>query len=224
MKYTVQQFSDRFRTQVGDSMKQIPDDFIMRGLNWAFNSIPSVPKLSKAFAKHYTVTLLPKMGNTWNLNGDFRRLAEIPVINFYTTTGGNPCKACICYKDNKPFFDKNGLPEARDAGMPCEYTIEQEADDILLVFDRPTNIPLILDYIAHGYPQPVTSLNDEIELSAVIENLIIATLEHVYYEEAADFGFSGAVMDILDNKYLPEAIQMLNKRWSGTGNYILGEQ
>lgn len=224
MKCTVQNFADRFRIQIGDSMKQIPNDFIIKGLNWAFNSIPSVPKLSMAFSKHYTINLLPKKGNTWNLNGDFRRLCEIPVINFYLTTGGDPCKLSICYKDNKPFFEKNGLPEVRKAGVPCEYTIEQEGDNIYLVFDRPTDKPIIIDYIAHGYPMPVTSMQDEVELSAVIENLIMATLEHVYYEEAADFGFSGAVMDILSNRYLPEAIQQLNKRWKGTGNYILGEQ
>lgn len=224
MKYTVQQFADRFRIQIGDSMKQIPDDFIMRGLNWAFNSIPSVPKLYKAFSKHCTITLLPKKGYAWVLNDEYRRLCDIPVLNFYTTTGGNPCRLEVCYKDNKPFYDKNGLPEIRQPGTPCEYTIEQEGDEITLVLDRPTDIPIILDYIACGYPQPVSSMEDEINLSAPIENLIMATLEHVYYEEAADYGFSGAVMDVLDNKYLPEVIQMLNKRWKGTGNYILGEQ
>lgn len=223
MKYTVRDFSKKFRLLAGDTSEDTPDEFLINGLNWAFNSLPSVPKLDKAFSKHLQFNLDAKDHYKWPLNAGFRRLSDIPMLNFYTSTGGEPCKLNVCHRDPQEFYAKNGLVALKKSGIPCEYTIEQEDDNIYLVLDRPSNVPIIIDYIAFGYPMPVTSMDDEIEISAPIENLVLHTLRKVWFEESDDLAFAGAFTDYMDNKMLPEAIQMLNKRW-GTEEYtILGE-
>lgn len=221
---TVDQFTSNFRIWVGDTGKKIPDDFIITALNWAFNALPNVPGLDRAFSKHYTKTLNAQGHYRWNLNGDFRRLSDVQQMFFYTSTGGEPCPLNLCPMDNYTFYAKNGLVGAKKAGTPCEYTIEQEGDNIWLVFDRPSNVPAIIDYIAYGYPQPVTAMTDEIEISAVIQNLIMQTMREVYYYEAEDLAFAGAAMDTASNKYIPEAIQKLNRRFQNMPPVILGEQ
>ena len=210
MKYQVRDFAKKFRILAGDTSEDTPDEFIINGLNWAFNSLPSVPKLGKAFSKHYQFNLDAKGNYKWRLNGDFRRLTDLPMLNFYTSNGEEPCQINICARSNVDFYKKNGIIAMKQPGEPCEYTIEQEDDDIYLVLDRPLDIPLIIDYIAFGYPAP-------------IENLSLHTLRKVWFEEADDLGFAGAFTDYMDNKMLPEAIQMINKRFGAEDQIVLGE-
>lgn len=223
MRYTVQAFADKFRTLAGDEAKNIPDDLIIEAINWAFTYLPTVPKLDKAFSKHRRRNLNSRYGTKWKLNKDFRRLTTTPLLQFFSIgEGGDPCPLHLCGLDPVEFYEKNGIPELKQPGVPCSYTIEQEDDNIYLVVDRPADCPLILDYIAYGYPQPVSSMQDIIEISAVIETVIINTLRDVLYMEAEDLAFAGAMEDIASNKYIPEAIQMLNKKWGNLKPVIVG--
>lgn len=223
MKYTVSEFSEIFRTHIGDGTLDIPDNFVVNALNWAFNELPRVPKLEKLFSKHTQVTLDAKDHYRWNLNGDFRRLLDIPMMNFWTSTGGDICKLKICHRDVKEFYDKNGIINLKESGQPCEYTIEQEDDNIWLVFDRPLDVPVIIDYIAYGIPAPVKDMTDEITISAIAENLIIAVMREVYYHESDDFAFAADISNYLDNKQVVEAIQALNRNWGVEEPTIVGE-
>lgn len=223
MRYTVAEFAKKFRSLAGDETISIPNDLIINGLNWAFNSLPSVPKLELAFAKHYTEGLDAKDHYKWRLGEDFRRIADLLYLNFFTSTGGDPCPLPLCNRDNVSFYKKNGIIELKVAGTPCEYTLEREDDNTYLVLDRPSNVPIILDYIAYGYPKPVTSMEDTFECSAVIENLIISAMRRLQYMEASDYAFAGSVQDYLDNKEVIEAIQILNKRYGNETYTILGE-
>lgn len=220
---TVNEFAEKFRTLRGDSTADTPDEFIINGINWCFHDLPLVPKLGKLFSKHYKWNLDAKNHYRWKINGDFRRLIDVPMLNFYTSTGGEPCKKALCYKDVESFYNLNGLVELKHAGEPCTYTIEEEGDNVWVVFDRPLNIPMIIDMIAYGFPKDVTSVDDEIEISAIAEHLMMQALTTVWFQEAADFGFSDNIYAYLDNKYIPEAIQALNKRWGAAGPSILGE-
>lgn len=222
-KYTVKEFADKFRIHLGDGTDDVPAEFIIHGLNWAFNALPLVPKLEKIFSKHKTFNLDAKGHYRWNLNADFRRITNIPMMNFWTSTGGDICKLDICNEDTVEFYNHNGIPYLKEAGKPCEYTIEQEDDNIWLVFDRPLDVPVILDYIAYGIPKPVDSMDDEIEVSAIAENLIIDVLMTVYYHESMDFAFSADIAQYLDNKKYLEAIQTLHKRWGVEEPTIIGE-
>lgn len=222
-KYTVQAFADKFRTLAGDEAKNIPDNLIIEAINWAFSYLPTVPKLDKAFSKHRRRNLNSRYGTKWKLNKDFRRLSNTPLLQFFSIgEGGDPCPLHLCGLDPVEFYEKNGIPELKQPGVPCSYTIEQEDDNIYLVIDRPADCPLILDYIAYGYPQPVSSMQDTIEVSAVIETLILNTLRDVLYMEAEDLAFAGAMEDIASNKYIPEAVQMLNKKWGTLKPVIVG--
>lgn len=223
MKYTMKQFSDIFRTHLGDGTEDVPDEFIIHGVNWAFNAMPLVPKLEKIFSKHKTFNLDAKDHYRWDLNADFRRILDIPMMNFWTSTGGDICKLKICHEDVVEFYNHNGIPYLKEAGKPCEYTIEQEDDKVWLVFDRPLDVPIILDYIAYGIPKPVKSMDDEIEISAIAENLIIDVMMTVYYHESMDFAFSADIASYLDNKKYLEAIQALNRRWGVEEPTIVGE-
>ena len=223
MKYTVEQFAEKFQTHIGDGTLDIPREFIINALNWSFNELPLVPKLSKLFSKHQQVQLDAKGHYKWDLNSGFRRLLDTPMVNFYTSTGGEPCKLCLCHKDVVEFYDVNGIINLKQAGKPCEYTIEQEDDNIWLVFDRPLNIPVIIDYIAYGIPKPVTSFDDTIEISAIAENLIIDVMRTVYYHESDDFAFASDISSYLDNKKIVEAVQTLHRRWGNEEQTILGE-
>lgn len=221
---TVGELAQKFRTLIGDSSESVPDTLIVEALNTAFNYLVSVPKLSRAFTKHYTINLNAKHGYKWKLEGDFRRLADIPLLNFFSTgQGGDPCPLNICPVQVVPFYNKNGIPALKQAGIPCEYTIEQEDDDTYLVFDRPLDMPLVVDYIAYGYPKPVYSMSDKIDLSAIVEGLIINSMRDAYYTEAEDLAFAGAVLDQMSNKYIPEAIAMLNKTLGVLPPVIVGE-
>lgn len=221
---TVQDLADKFRVLIGDSSDNVPDNLIIQALNVAFNRLVSVPKLSRAFSKHYTVELNAMDGYKWKLEGDFRRVADIPLLNFFSTgQGGDPCPLNICPMDHLAFYKKHGLPSLKKPGIPCEYTIEQEGDDTYLVLDRPSDVPLVIDYIAYGYPAPVYSMQDEIDLSAVIEDLILNSMRDAFYTEAEDLAFAGAVLDMMSNKYIPEAIQMLNKTLGVMPPVIIGE-
>lgn len=157
------------------------------------------------------------------MNGDFRRLIDIPMMNFWTSTGGDICKLNVCHRDVKEFYDHNGIVNLKEAGKPCEYTIEQEDDNIWLVFDRPLDVPVIIDYIAYGIPKPVKSPKDTIEISAIAENLIIDVMKTVYLHEADDFAFAADIASYLDNKKILEAIQQLNRNWSISSPTIVGE-
>lgn len=223
MKYTVKEFEEIFRTHIGDGTIDLPEDFVMKALNWSFNALPMIPKLSKIFSKHKQVQLDAKDHYRWNLNGDFRRLLDIPMMNFWTSTGGDLCKLHVCHRNVKEFYDHNGIVHLKQAGKPCEYTIEQEDDNIWLVFDRPLDIPVTIDYIAYGIPKPVKSPEDVIEISAIAENLILDVMRTVYYHESDDFAFAADINSYLDNKKVLEAIQQLNRRWGVEAPTIVGE-
>lgn len=223
MRMTVQEFADKFRVMRGDTTLNTPDEFIIEGLNWCFRDLPLVPKLGRLFSKHYKYNLDANHHYRWPINGDFRRLIDIPMMNFYTSTGGEPCKLLVCHEDVEDFYEMNGLIELKHPGEPCTYTIEDEDDSIWLVFDRPLNIPVIVDMIVYGFPKPVKSMDDVIEISAIAEQLIMMVLSTVWLQEAEDFSFAGNIYDYLDNKWLPEAIQALNKRWGVSKTAILGE-
>lgn len=228
-------FIAKFRSLMGDSSADIPDALLIEALNLSINKIVSVPKLSKAFSKHYTVTIDSKNECKWKLEGDFRRLADIPMLNFYSIAeGGDPCPLTICPLDPISFYNKHGMVNLKQPGIPCEYTIEQEDDHTYLVIDRPSDTPLLVDYIAYGYPTPVLGLTytdpetgevkpTEIELSAVVEQLILNSMSEAYYTEAEDLAFAGATLDILTNKYIPEALSILYKRFDIMPPAILGE-
>lgn len=224
MKYRVRDFADKFRSILGDGTFDVPDEFIINGLNWAFNELPVVPELAKIFSKHKQVQLDAKGHWRWNLNGDFRRLLDVPMMNFWTSTGGDICKLNLCHRSVTEFYNKNGIINLKKEGKPCEYTIEQEDDNIWLVFDRPLNMPVIIDYIAYGFPAPVKSMDDTVEISAIAENLILDVLRTYWYREADDMAFAGAIMDYLDNKKLPEAVQAINRNWGVSAPTILGER
>lgn len=220
----VQDLADKFRVRIGDSSQNVPDGLIIEALNAAFNKLATVPKLSRAFSKHYNMNLNAKEGYKWKLEGDFRRLADIPLLNFFSVSeGGDPCPLNICPMSVVPFYKKNGIPSLKRAGIPCEYTIEQEDDNSYLILDRPSDVPIVVDYIAYGYPKPVTSMEDEVSISAVIEECILGAMQDAFYTEAEDLAFAGAVLDQLSNKYIPEAIQMLNHTLGVMPKVILGE-
>ena len=214
---------DKLRTLVGDSSIDKPDVFLVDAINWAFAELPRVPKLDKLFQKHFTTTLDAKDHYKWDLNQDFRRISDIPMLNFWTSTGGEPCKLNLCNLDTVTFFNKNGLPELRKSGTPCEYTIEREGDHNYLVLDRPSDVPIIIDYIAYGFPKPITSPEDEIDISAVAENLLISLMENIYYSESQDFNVAENILDYLDNKAVVEAEQDLYHRYGIDEVQVLGE-
>lgn len=223
MKYKVSDFENLFRTHIGDGTVDIPDDFVINALNWSFNALPLVPKLSKIFSRHKQVQLDAKDHYRWNINGDFRRLLDVPMMNFWTSTGGDICKLKVCHKDVVEFYNHNGIINLKEPGKPCEYTIEQEGDNIWLVLDRPSDVPIMIDYIAYGIPKPVKSKDDVIEISGIAENLIIDVMRTVYYHEADDFAFAADISSYLDNKKVLEAIQQLNRRWGVEEPTIVGE-
>lgn len=223
MKMQVKTLADKFRLLIGDSSIDIPDAFVLEGINHALVELPRVPKLDKLFSKHFTTTLDAKDHYKWDLNQDFRRISDIPMINFWTSTGGEPCKLNLCNLDTVTFFNKNGLPELRKAGTPCEYTIEREGDANYLVLDRPSDVPIIVDYIAYGTLKPVTSMEDELEISSVAESLILSLMKNVYYSEAQDFSMAENVLDYLDNKAVTESLQDLYHAYGSDRPQVLGE-
>lgn len=223
MKMSMSELAKKFRITVGDGSADIPDEFIINAYNWAVQGLPNVPKLDRIFSKHYHFNLDANGHYKWNLNADFRRISDLPMLNFYSSTGGEPCKVKVCYKDPDDFYDKNGIIELKQKGQPCEYTIEVEGDDVYLVFDRPLNIPMILDYIAYGYLKPISSMDDIVELSVIAEQLVFSAMKNIWLMELEDYGFAQNVNEYLDNKLVPEAIQQLNKRWGNAGTAVIGE-
>lgn len=223
MKMKVIDLSDKLRIGLGDGTSDIPSEFVIGALNWAFNDIPTVPRLEKLFSKHKQFNLDAHNHYRWNLNDSFRRITDIPMLNFYTSTGGDPCKLNICHKPVKDFYEKNGLINLKQSGKPCEYTIEAEDDNVWLVLDRPSDVPIIVDYIAYGIPKPVESMEDEIEISAIAENLILDVMKAYYLHEASDFNFASDIRSYLDNKKYLEAVQLLYKNWGQDSPRVLGE-
>lgn len=225
MKYSLKTLTDKLRLALGDGTNDLPSDFLVNAYNYSINSLPLVPRLEKLFSKHKQFNLDAKNHYKWSLSDatGFRRISDIPMLNFYTSTGGEPCKLCLCHRPVKDFYEHNGLVSLKKPGTPCEYTIEVEDDNVWLVFDRPLDVPVIVDYIAYGFPKPVSSLDDEIEVSAIAENLILNTMKACYLHEAEDYAFAADVTSYLDNKTILEAIQMLHKKWGNEQTRILGE-
>jgi len=108
-------------------------------------------------------------------------------------------------------------------GTPCEYTIEREGDDVYLVLDRPSDVPIIVDYIAYGIPKPATDLNDAYQISAVAEMLILNVMATYYLHEADDYAQAADITSYLDNKKIIEAIQLLNRNFGSETPRVLGE-
>jgi hypothetical protein len=60
-------------------------------------------------------------------------------------------------------------------------------------------------------------------MPGIIENAVLEVMRVMWYREADDLAFAGAAYDYLDNKYIPQIIQMVNKNIKGIeGNVILG--
>ena len=217
--------ADELRILLGDHTLDISEKFIVASYNYAIAVLPLVPKLEKLFSKHAQFDLDAEGHYKWSLSDatGFRRISDIPMRNFYTSTGGEPCKLCICHRSVRDFYDKNGLINLKKPGIPCEYTIETEGDNVWLVLDRPSDVPIIVDYIAYGYPKPVESLEDEIEVSVIAESLILEVMKACYLHEASDYAFAADVTSYLDNKKIIEAIQSLHRKWGTDTPRVLGE-
>lgn len=217
--------ADKLRTAIGDGTVDISDNFLINGYNWAITELPLVPKLERLFSKHKTFNLDASNHYRWSLSDatGFRRITDLPLLDFYTSTGGEPCKLAICHRPVVDFYKNNGLVSLKKSGTPCEYTIETEDDNVWLVLDRPSDVPIIVDYIAYGFPKPVESMDDEIEISAIAERLILDVMKTYYLHEADDYAFAADVSSYLDNKLYLEAIQILYKRWKNEAPRVLGE-
>ena len=221
MIYVIKDFFKKFRVVAGDSSNDVPTEFLMSAINWAFNELPSIPKLNKLFTAHYTANL--RRGSyRWKINKDFRSINEIFFMRFYTSKGGEPCPIKVCNLTNEEFYSRNGLVERKQPGQPCSYTIEYEGDDAYVVFDRPLGVPVMIDYKVAGYPRPVESVDEKREISAIAENLILTLMRKIWYEEADDFAFSQNVELYLDNKLIQEAVFQLNKRLKSEMPRVLG--
>jgi hypothetical protein len=225
MKMKLSQLADSLRTSIGDGTVDISDEFIIAAYNWAIIELPLVPRLEKLFSKHKQFNLDAKNHYKWSLSDatGFRRITEMPLIDFYTSTGGEPCKLTLCYKPVEKFYKENGLVNLKKPGKPCSYTIETEDDNVRLVLDRPSNIPIIVDYIAYGFPKPAKSMDDNIEISAIAERLVLDLMKAYYLHEADDYAFAADVTSYLDNKLVLEAIQSLHKTWGDNDIRVLGE-
>ena len=225
MKYSLNTLADKIRLAIGDNTDDLPEDFIINAYNYTINALPMVPRLEKLFSKHKTFNLDAEHHYKWSLSEatGFRRISDLPMMDFYTSTGGEPCKLDICHRPVVDFYRKNGLVSLKKPGTPCEYTIEEEGDNIWLVLDRPSDVPIIVDYIAYGFPKPVDSMDDEIELSAIAEPLVIDVMKTLYLMEASDYAFAADVRSYLDNKKEIEAIQMLHRQFGMEGPRVLGE-
>lgn len=225
MKMKVSDLAEKLRLHIGDNTDDLPEDFIINAYNYTVNALPMVPRLEKLFSKHKQFNLDANQHYKWSMSDatGFRRISDIPMLNFYTSTGGEPCKLCICHVPVHDFYEKNGLVSLKKPGTPCEYTIEEEDDNIWLVLDRPSDVPIIIDYIAYGFPKPVDSMDDEIELSAIAEPLVIDVMKTLYLMEASDYAFASDVRAYLDNKKEIEAIQLLHRQFGMEGPRVLGE-
>lgn len=225
MKYPLRTLADKLRLLIGDNTDDLPEDFIINAYNYTVNALPMVPQLEKLFSKHKQFSLDASNHYKWSMSDatGFRRITDFPMLEFYTSTGGEPCKLCICHAPVEEFYKTNGLVSLKKPGTPCEYTIEVEGDNVWLVFDRPLDIPVIVDYIAYGFPKPVEKMEDEIELSAIAEPLVLDVMKTIYLMEASDYAFASDVRSYLDNKKELEAIQLLHRRWGNERLRVLGE-
>lgn len=225
MKYKISDLAEKLRLLIGDNTDDLPEDFLINAYNYTVNALPMVPRLEKLFSKHKQFNLDAHNHYKWSLSDatGFRRITDIPMLDFYTSTGGEPCKLCICHRPVEDFYKKNGLVSLKKSGKPCEYTIETEGDNVWIVLDRPSDVPIIVDYIAYGFPKPVEKMEDEIELSAIAEPLVLDVMKTLYLMEASDYAFAADVRSYLDNKKELEAIQMLHRRWGTEAPRVLGE-
>lgn len=225
MKMKLSDLAEKLRLHIGDNTEDLPSDFIINAYNYTINALPMVPRLEKLFSKHKQFNLDAHNHYKWSLSDatGFRRISDIPILNFYTSTGGEPCKLCICHRPVKDFYENNGLINLKKSGTPCEYTIETEDDNVWIVLDRPSDVPIIVDYIAYGFPKPVSSMDDEIELSSIAEPLVVDVMKTLYLMEASDYAFAADVRSYLDNKKELEAVQLLHRKWGTEAPRILGE-
>lgn len=231
---TVNEFSDTFEHLLGDSTADITTPFLINGINWCLRDLPMVPRLEMLFSAHGQANLDANGHYRWNLKdifkdmegrpafAGFRMINNTRLMSFWTTTGGEPCRLDVCYVSPREFYEKNGIINLKRKGEPCEYTIEREGDESYLVFDRPLDVPVIVDCIAGGVLNEVHNMDDKMDISAVAENLMIDLLRTIWYEGASDFAFAGAVQDYLDNKKLNEAINILNRHWDTDAPVVLG--
>lgn len=225
MKMKISDLAEKLRLHIGDNTDDLPEDFIINAYNYTINALPLVPRLEKLFSKHKQFNLDAEHHYKWSLSDatGFRRINDIPMLDFYTSTGGEPCKLCICHRPVEAFYAKNGLISLKKPGTPCEYTIETEDDNVWLVLDRPSDVPIIIDYIAYGFLKPVSSMEDEVDLSAIAEPLVLDVMKTLYLMEASDYAFAADVRSYLDNKKYIEAIQMLHRKWGTEAPRVLGE-
>lgn len=225
MRYPLSTLAEKLRLLLGDNTDDIPEDFIINAYNYTVNALPMVPRLEKLFSKHKQFNLDANKHYKWSMSDatGFRRITDLPLLEFYTSTGGEPCKLCICHVPVEGFYQRNGLVNLKKPGTPCEYTIEVEDDNVWLVLDRPSDVPIIIDYIAYGFPKPVENMSDEIELSAIAEPLVLDVMKTLYLMEASDYAFAADVRSYLDNKKELEAIQALHRKWGNEKIRVLGE-
>lgn len=206
----------------GDTTEDTPKVFLIEAMNWALRELTQTPKLSKLFTHHYMKNLGAKGHYRWDLTGEhFERISDIEYLHFWSSTGGNPCQMKICWVEPRDLYAKT-LPDVAKTGRPCNYTLETEGDKLFLVLDRPSDVPIIIDYIAYGTPKKVTELTDEVPVTSLAKNALMDLIRVKYYQEADDLAFAGAFFDTYTNKDVPELLQELYKRKKCEPNYIVG--
>ena len=93
--------------------------------------------------------------------------------------------------------------------------------------DKQISLELVLPYLTQELNENKqfyeTSYDDVIDISAIAEHLMLMILSTVWLQESEDFAFSANIYDYLDNKWIPQAVQALNKQWGISKVSIVGE-
>lgn len=107
MRMKLSDLAEKLRMAIGDNTEDLPEDFIINAYNYAINDLPMVPKLEKLFSKHKQFNLDAHNHYKWSMSDatGLRRITDFPMFNFYTSTGGEPCKLCICHRSVKDFYE-----------------------------------------------------------------------------------------------------------------------
>ena len=94
MKKKLFDLSEQLRNILGDGTADIPSEFMVNAYNYSVTALPLVPRLEKLFSKHKQFNLDAHNHYKWSLSDatGFRRITDIPMLNFYTSTGGEPCR------------------------------------------------------------------------------------------------------------------------------------
>ncbi len=215
-------FSDviaEYRRRRGDTTDSITSEFIIDAFNWGARELARAPGIGdRILLWQMTKSLAPRSkdgspARRWDLT-DYSQtdtIQDITMLNIWRSTTTKPEQMRdLTFLDPDEFYSEYPKFMPYTPGIPKAMTFDSDGDTAWLALDRPSSIPLFVDYRFVAGPKPVKKPSDIVKIPSVAYNTILDFLDIYYFMEGMDYALTDPTWSNID-KAMAEIRQKVNK-------------